>query len=396
MDATPEPTGPNICPTSVHPPESTMHPPPRGRRKPGPGFPLVQSTGDFRLTATENRPPASQPASDPIDTSAPLVPLVDRSLRPPNATAGIRFRHATWSANRQRVAEGLRGFDTYSHKHDARLCHLPYSYTRDYHQPSRRELRFADCGLRSIVLRSVDDPNRFKIACERCHDRFCLPCMQDRARLIVANLKAQLSYEPTRFLTLTLKHSDDPLQSQLDRLYESFATLRRRGFWGQHVTGGIAFLELKLSPNDNRWHPHLHVLLRGSYLPQQLVRDAWLQITGDSHIIDLTMIKSPEQLYSYLTKYVTKGWDAGMYRDHPRLVEAISALMHRKLLTCFGEFAHLRLLQPPTVETWVELGTLHELYVLRDRGVPWALAAYAAIFTRSFDPPAVDIPDDGW
>lgn len=396
MDAAPEPTDPKICLTSVHPPESTRHPAPRAARNPSPGFPFAEPTGDFRLTATKNRPPASEPASDPIDPTAPLVPLVHRSLRPANAVAGIRFRHATWSSNRQRVQDALLGYDAYApewwrHPDDPNapdVTTLP--------PPSNRTRRFADCGARSVVLRNVDDPTRFKIACERCHDRFCLPCMQDRARLIVANLKAQLPYEPTRFLTLTLKHSDDPLQEQLNRLYESFTTLRRRGFWQQHVTGGIAFLELKLSRNDNRWHPHLHVLLRGSYLPQQLVRDAWLQITGDSHIIDLTMIKSPEQLYSYLTKYVTKGWDAGMYRDHARLVEAISALMHRKLLTCFGDFAHLRLLEPPTVETWVELGTLHELYILRDRGVPWALSAYAAIFTRPFDHPVVEVPDDGW
>lgn len=331
---------------------------------------------------------------DPIDPNLPLEPLSARSLRPSNATAGIRFRHETWFRHRAHVLEALALDDPDPHAW-IRIANNP-NEPEPPALPSetRRRIRFSACGTRSVVLQSADDPSRYKIACERCHDRFCLPCMQDRARLIAANLKAQLPYAPTRFLTLTLKHSDEPLRDQLDRLYTSFRSLRRRTFWTELVTGGIAFLEIKRSRTDNLWHPHLHVLLRGKYLPHMLVADAWYEITGDSFIIDIGIVKSPEHLYSYLTRYVTKGWEPGIYREIHLLREAMHALHGRKLLASFGEFAPLRLLQPPTSETWVELGTLQEVITLAARRITWAMAACAVVFSPRFEPPTCVEPPD--
>ena len=386
---------PDICPTHLDPPESTLHPPRRRSRKHTQGFPLAQSTGDFHLVADENRPRPRAPATDPIDPNLPLIPIGQRAHRDTNATAGIQFRHHTWRHHRQRVQEALdvvprnpRPWIDLEDEPDGFDENPPPGATD-------RARRFDACGSRSIVLQHADDPSRYKVGSTRCHDRFCLPCMQDRARLIVANLKAQLRYEPARFLTLTLKHSDAPLAQQLDRLYTSFICLRRRKFWHDFVTGGIAFLELKLSSTDHRWHPHLHVLLRGNYLPQKLVADAWLQITGDSYIVDIRYVPSPEHLYSYLTRYVTKGWDAGIYRKLHALREAIHALKGRKLLSCFGDFSALRLLEPPTSETWLELGTLHEVVTLARRGIAWAVTAAAAIFSPAWEPPlCIEPPDD--
>lgn len=378
---------PNICLTLLDPPESTLHPPPRHRPKGDPGFTSAETTGDFRLVGEVNRVPPRQPATDPTDPSLPLEPVAARSVRPSNANAGIRFRHHTWHHNRAHVLEALnpnppdpRGWIAYAIDPS-----LPEPEPAEL--PSERARRFADCGSRSVVLQHADDPTRYKIACQRCHDRFCLPCMQDRARLIIANLKAQVPYAPTRFLTLTLKHADVPLTEQIDRLYTSFGCLRRRQFWRDTVTGGIAFLEIKLSKRDALWHPHLHVMVRGDYVPNTLISDAWLQITGDSFIIDIRLVKSPDKLYSYLARYVTKGWDTGIYRTRHGLREAIQALAGRKILSSFGDFARLRLLLPPTSETWVELGTLHEIQILAVREVPWAVAAFASITSRDYEPP---------
>jgi hypothetical protein len=331
---------------------------------------------------------------DPIDPSLSLKPLSERSVRDLNARAGIRFRHATWARDRDRVREALTVEDPNRYAWIELDDDPSLPDVDPAPGPTSRARRFADCGTRSIVLQSVEDSGRYKVGCERCHDRFCLPCMQDRARLIVANLKAQLPYQPTRFLTLTLKHNDAPLSEQIDRLYTSFRYLRRRAFWQDTVTGGIAFLELKLSRADDCWHPHLHVLLRGKYVPQKLVSDAWLQITGDSFVVDIRFVKSPALLYSYLTRYVTKGWDAGIYRALHRLREAITALAGRKLLTSFGDFSHLCLLRPPTTETWIELGTLQEIIELAACDVPWAVSASAAIFSANYDPPLDTQPPD--
>lgn len=332
---------------------------------------------------------------DPIDPKRPLAPLLDRSCRKQNANAGVCFRHNTWSANRDRVLEALVTDDPDPLAWIRIRDEPSLTDTEPVPPPTTRARRFSACGTRSIVLQSAEDPTRYKIACERCHDRFCLPCMQDRARLIVANLKAQLPYEPTRFITLTLKHNEAPLAEQLTRLYCAFSSLRRRQFWQDTVAGGIAFLELKLSSADDRWHPHLHVLVRGKYVPQKLLADAWLQITGDSYIVDVRLVKSPDQLYSYLARYVTKGWGPGIYRKIHKLREAMQALVGRKLLASFGDFARLRLLQPPTSETWLELGTLQEIIILSSYDVPWATAAFRAVFSHDYTPAlCVEPPDD--
>lgn len=385
----------DIYPTSLDPPESTLHPPRRRSRRPGQGFPFAEPTGGFHLVPDENTPRVSTPGPDPKDDPLGKNTISGRSTGKPNMLAGIHFRHHTWNLNRVRVLEALLDDDP------NKLAWIDFDDDPNLPDvaprpaPSERSRRFIACGTRSIVLQSADDPKRYKIGCERCHDRFCLPCMQDRARLIVANLKAQLKYEPTRFLTLTLKHTDAPLREQLDRLYASFVTLRRRAFWQEAVTGGVAFLELKLSSADDAWHPHLHVLLRGKYLAQRLIADAWLQITGDSFIVDIRMAGSPEHLYSYLTRYITKGWDTGIYRTLHKLREAISALKGRKLLSSFGDFSSLRLLAPPTSETWVELGTLREVLTLAAARCAWAMAACVVIFSPSYEPPAcVEPPDD--
>lgn len=383
MSGTPTFVVPHISPTSLDPPESTPHPSRKARRSPNNGFPFVQTTGGFCLRADDNRPKTKQPGGDPLDPDVPLRPITDRSLRPVNASLGIAFRHDTWSNHRHAVADALRPLDP-NVLDWIRLDVDPDGPDGPPPPPiPRRLLRFAECGSRSIVLQHAEDPTRYKIACVRCHDRFCLPCMQDRARLIVANLKAQLPYEKTRFMTLTLKHSNAPLADQLDRLAESFTALRRWTFWKDLVTGGIAFTEYKLSKSDACWHPHLHILLRGEYIPAKLVSDAWLQITGDSTNVSISLVKSSEHLYSYLTKYVTKGWDAAMYRNPGRLREAVTAVHGRKLLISFGAFAHLSLLKPPNSETWNELGTLHEIVTLTTQGVPWAESAFRVLFSTN-------------
>lgn len=363
---------PPVVPPSLDPLESTPPSAPALPSRRVPDWPLAAPAEGFRLVSESNgTPPPSDGRTDP-DAPLSLELVKQRAVAVANWNAGIHFRHHTWEADRRRVLNALE-FPGVG---------------------GRRYWRFRDCGTEPIVFRHPDEPGRFKVGCKRCHDRFCLPCSQDRARLIVANLKEQLDDEPTRFLTLTLKHNNEPLPDQLDRLYDCFRALRRRVFWTDRVTGGVAFLELKLGRGDSLWHPHLHVLIRGKYLPQKALADAWLNVTGDSHVVDVRMARSPEHVYRYLAGYVTKGWSSGLYRNADRLAEAVLALRGRKLLACFGSFVKLHLLRPPTPETWVIVGTLADL---RDRARlcdPEALQVLAAISAPGFTPALVTVPPD--
>lgn len=327
------------CLTSVHAPESTYDPGLNPSTGTPPTWPAVVGSGGFSLVGDDpgrkkSKPPTGRPAAGADPPS-----LTERAAVGVNLKSGIMFRHETWSTDRQRILAVLDGPEF----------------------SSERFFRFANCGAQSIVFVDPANPDRYKVGCNRCHDRFCLPCSQDRARLIGANLRDQMPDGPIRFVTLTLKHSDAPLAEQLDRLYESFARLRQRAFWKRSVSGGAAFTEVKISRTDGRWHPHLHVMCQGKYLPQNLLADAWFEVTGDSSIVDVRMAKSAEAVTRYLASYVTKGWSNAIYHHPEKLREIMLAMKGRKLVRTFGTWSKLRLLEPPPDGDWQPVATLHEL-----------------------------------
>lgn len=275
------------------------------------------------------------------------------------------FRHETWSDDRRKVLSALENGD----------------FNRD------RFERFADCGAQSIVFRDPANPERFKVGCNRCHDRFCLPCSQDRARLIAANLAEQRPPGTIRFLTLTLKHCDAPLAEQLSRLYECFAKLRRRAVWKKCVAGGAAFTEVKMARETDRWHPHVHVMMTGKYLPQKAIRDAWHEITGDSFVVDIRLARDEATVTRYLAKYVTKGWSPRVFHLRDKLVEILHAMAGRKLVITFGTWSKLRLLEPPPDGEWEPIATLQELIDRSRQGDTYARSVLTAIHADWWVPP---------
>ncbi|GAF79661.1 unnamed protein product, partial [marine sediment metagenome] len=226
------------------------------------------------------------------------------------------FRHSGWVRSRRLVVEAL--------------CR-----TR---QPESRKREFTNCGNHAYVLRSIDDPSVFRIAGSSCHDRFCLPCANERAHAIALNVSDHLRERQCRFLTLTLRSADEPLAELLDKLYRSFQALRRRAVWRKRVTGGVAFLEVKYNAAKDRWHPHFHMLLEGRYLPDTDIRRLWYQITGDSRIIFIKMVTSQLHATRYVTKYASKPFNNTFLARPNKLDEAVVAMKGRKLALTFGKW----------------------------------------------------------
>jgi hypothetical protein len=165
-----------------------------------------------------------------------------------------------------------------------------------------------------------------------------------------------------RLLTLTLKHSPTPLAEQLDRLYACFRRFRRHTDIRGRIRGGIAFLEIKASPTSKEWHPHLHVLFEGSFLPHELAKTAWQEITTDSFIVDVRKIGSAEQGGRYLLKYATKAISPIVWNDPALLDEAIQALAGRRTFNAFGTWRELSLSRPlPDTVEWIPLAPLHQV-----------------------------------
>lgn len=284
------------------------------------------------------------------------------------------FRHSGW--HRQRLAV-LKQIDRFCGGFDQPPSRTAYTYvSRD---------RFCRCGSYAWVQRTVDDPPSYRVVSQHCRHRFCLPCQQDRGRLIAANLREKLPQAQLRFVTLTVRALDMSLAEALDHLYDSFSRLRRTNLWRDHVRGGLAVLQISWRPEHGRWHPHFHVLCEGNYLPHEALRLAWHKITSDSYVVDVRAVKSSDNVADYLAKDLTKSMAKGVWQDPGRLREAMFATHGRKLLFAFGTWHRLKLLEPPDDDrSWETLCSAGDLLYDALRGSTEALSIATRLWHRPF------------
>lgn len=284
--------------------------------------------------------PAASTGLDPLESTQQQDP-VSLLFNPPTLPDEPvqTFRHRSWHQRRVRVASAMAVADI----------------------SPRRKGAFLTCGCQAWVLRSVESPDNFRVIPDFCHDRWCVPCANGRAARITANLLEHLQDQQTRFLTFTLAASPDPLRARIDRLLAAFSKLRHRVFWKERVSGGAGFLHITRGKAGDHWHPHLHVIVQGKYIRKSELIDAWLQITGDSFVIDIQFVHDPRTVGRYVTQYASKPLDPRLLRDPPALVEAIDSLRGRKLLYAFGTWSRWQLLSHPSDEAWVLYGHVNEL-----------------------------------
>lgn len=292
------------------------------------------SVGLWNQTVSDGKPPS---LLDTVESPAcrQTASATERTVdcRP---TLTDNFRHSGWRHNRERTYAAMLRVD-FSH---ARLA------------------AFAGCGSGLWVLRHKEDLQRFRVVADHCHDRFCVPCCGQRQAIIRRNLDHYLPNRPHRFLTLTLRHQDEPLDYLLTRLYKCFKKLRGRRFWKDRVRGGAAFLEITYNAETHGWHPHLHCMLDGLYLDLGILRKLWLAITGDSHQVKINLIRTRREVVSYVTKYATKPVPPSVVQSDGALDEALKALRHRRTILTFGTWRNWKLTDDPQELDWTSYGHL--------------------------------------
>lgn len=272
-----------------------------------------------------------------VASAVPLPSLDPDESNPQNGScADVAFRHSWWRRDRAAIDSVLQAV-------------FP---------DSKRLSRFRDCGNASWVFASRTEPGKYKVCCDSCRDRWCRSCQRDRSRIIATNLRKRLEGSKIKLVTLTLRHRDQPLRSQIDRLLDCFRTLRRKPLWAAAVLGGVAFVEVTWNAATRRWHPHLHILCTGSYLPQPLLSGLWSQITGGSFICDVRAVTDLDKVAAYVVKYASKPMNTAIYRDQRALREAVDALQGRHLCITFGEFRGWKLTTAGDGDDWLNIGTL--------------------------------------
>lgn len=283
----------------------------------------------------------------------------------------VSFRHSGWKLRRAKI--------------DRALIESGASM-------SRME-SFRSCGQNAWVYENPQNPGKYSIKCDLCKDRLCTPCQTARSNIIRRNLAPLLKGSETRFLTLTLKSQQMELREQLDRLIKSFRTLRNRAFWKDCVTAGASVIEITYNPETKLFHPHIHVLLKGKYIPKGVIVREWKAITGDSFIVDLQLVRDPDKAAKYLAKYVTKPIDAKLLENDEALAEAIDALKGRRLVTTIGSWRKIKLLNAETGEEWRPVCTLRALRERASNGDAAAIVIATSLLEQMSWQKAMDAPD---
>lgn len=236
-------------------------------------------------------------------------------------------------------------------------------------EPLSRGQNFRNCGAYSWVWRKKNEPDKYRIKCTKCHDRFCTQCSFERGRMYARTIAGECVEGRTRFITLTLRHSDDPLSYQLDTLYKSYRKLRQRQCWKCSQEKSIAFTEITYNLEKRQFHCHLHILSVGSYLDQKILSQAWLSITKDSFIVDIRLVHNSRQAAQYVCKYAAKGISANVLLESNKAEEVIQALKGRRLIIGSGSWRKIEPEKDTLVRSeWEQVGTLGGVIQLASEG----------------------------
>lgn len=135
------------------------------------------------------------------------------------------------------------------------------------------------------------------------------------------------------------------------------------------MRGGVYFLEITRNAKTKRWHPHLHVVWDGAYIPQPVVRQFWQEITGDSYIVDLRLLHDANSALGYIAKYVGKPLPKSVYADQEAVVEYLEAIKGRRVFGTFGRWKGFRLERNPDEQSeWDPVLPLAEIILAARAG----------------------------
>lgn len=238
----------------------------------------------------------------------------------------------------------------------------------------------SECRLYSWFARDIES-NRVHVISNSCRLRWCPICSRGRTGYIIHNLTPWIrSLKVPRFMTLTLKHSNDSLSDQIAFLYKHFRTLRKHKWFSKYVCGGVWFFQVKLSKQSDQWHPHLHCIIHGNYLPKMGLSKLWDKITNGSKIVDVKMIRDAESTAQYVARYSAR---PAQLKDYPLelRVEIFCAMHGRRLAGSWGTAKGVSLCPPKCVDKskFVRLGSWSQV-----------------IERRKIDADAKDIFDAWW
>lgn len=273
--------------------------------------------------------------------------------------------HSQETTDQLSIPRSFREFSLRDHRPEFDSTELAYRKLDDLEGQNRTD-RLLDCRRRAWF--SVNKETRHvRIATNNCRLRWCPLCSRSLSKFREGALADWLAHvRGSRFLTLTLKHSESPLDHQIEWLYYYFRQLRKTGFFRSLVTGGIWFFQVKRSHKTGDWHPHLHCLLSGKYIPHDRLSELWSKITHGSYIVDIRTIRDQNEISKYVARYSSRPARLIEYSVPDRL-EIMTALHGRRLCGKWGTASKVRLSNKfkGDLGEWRNVGSWSE--VVKDR-----------------------------
>lgn len=182
----------------------------------------------------------------------------------------------------------------------------------------------------------VQDCGRAFVSMDRCRHRLCPICMAARARRLADSLTETLSNcDDLRHLTLTIPATNEPLRDQIDHLLSAFRRMRQHVDWSLYVRGGVACVQVTRNPDSGLWHPHLHVVIDGTYFPRETLVPMWNRASAGATILHITACHGRGRTASYISRYVTSPNDLNQWPEDA-VMEYHGALKGRRLVIAFG------------------------------------------------------------
>lgn len=211
----------------------------------------------------------------------------------------------------------------------------------------RQADRYETCGLQYAIVRCRSCKNPL-VGPKRCEVRICESCARKFAVAVRTRME-QIAKELTprdgkrlAFLTLTKKTFPNyrPTSNEVRQLFRCARKLIN-GFWPKK-NGGGGFAVFEVGDNDNI---HIHALIYGQYVPQEIISRRWLELTGDSFVVHIRTVRSPRKGIGYLLKYVTKPKKT----DNPLdLAYYLNLLIGIRRIHTYGVFYNRFRLRPAT------------------------------------------------
>jgi len=227
--------------------------------------------------------------------------------------------------------------------------------------------KLLDCRSRAWFIRN-EDTGMVRIAAKQCRLRWCYHCSEARQQFITQAVLPwfQMAKNP-RLLTVTLKHTQDPLDEQIDFLYKSFAKLRNRKVCKDAIRGGIWFFQVTYNQKTGEWHPHIHALLDAGYMLHAKLVSDWYSITGDSTIVHIRNVDNPEKTLAHNARYAAR--PSSLLKIPESLwKEFYYAFDGRRICGTWGTARKisLRPTKPEDSNKWHDIGGFRTVIALKD------------------------------